>query len=101
MHEPDFSVFIYLAVSVPIQDIDLVFAMCPVSSTSDETFKLMKDAVKSLVDKYGTSKIHYGIILYGRSAERLLEFSNKMVPEAEVKQYIDNLPKPKGNILKV
>ena len=99
MHDPEIFVFIYLAVSVPIPDIDLVVAMCPVSSTSDQTFKLMKDAVKSMVDKYGTSKIHYGIVLYGRSAERLFEFSNKMVSEADLKQYVDNLPKPKGNIL--
>ena len=82
---------------MPIQEIDLVVAMCPVSSTSDESFTLMKDAVKSIVDKYGTSKIHYGVILYGRQADTMLEFSDKIMSEAEVKQFIDGLPKPKGN----
>ena len=87
-----------LAVLVPIEEVDLVVAMCAVSSASDQSFKLMKDTVKSIVDKYGTSKIHYSVVLYGTQARSMLIFSDKALTIEEFKGQISILPKPKGNI---
>ena len=86
---------------LPIQEVDLVVAMCAVSAASSQSFKLMKDTVKSIVDKYGTSKIHYNVVLYGTLAVPTLEFSDKTLTKEDVKKYIDDLPKPKGNIYEV
>lgn len=83
---------------LPIEDVDLVVAMCAVSAASDESFKLMKDTVKSIVDKYGTSKIHYSVVLYGTQAEPMLKFSDKALNIVEFTGQISDLPKPKGNI---
>ena len=83
---------------LPIEDVDLVVAMCAVSAASDDSFKLMKDTVKSIVDKYGTSKIHYSVVLYGSQAVPMLRFSDKALTIEEFKGQISILPKPKGNI---
>lgn len=90
--------FPILAVLLPIQEVDLVVAMCAVSVASDRSFKLMKDTVKSIADKYGTSKIHYSVVLYGTQAVPMLKFSDKAQTVEEFKQQIGILPKPKGNI---
>ena len=83
---------------LPIEDVDLVVAMCAVSTASDQSFKLMKDTVKSIVDKYGTSKIHYSVVLYGSQVVPMLKFSDKTLTKKGFKEYIDVLPKPKGNV---
>ncbi len=82
---------------LPIEEVDLVVAMCAVSTASSESFKLMKDTVKSIVDKYGTSKIHYSVVLYGTQTVPMLKFSDKTLTKKDFKEYIDILPKPKGN----
>ena len=86
-----------LAVLLPIEDVDLVVAMCAVSNASSQSFKLMKDSVKSIVDKYGTSKIHYSLVLYGKQAVPMMKFSDKALTKKDFKEQIDILPKPKGN----
>ena len=85
------------AVLLPIEEVDLVVAMCAVSAQSNQSFELMKNTVKSIVDKYGTSKIHYNVVIYGTLAVPTLEFSDKTLTKEDVKEYIDTLPKPRGS----
>ena len=84
------------AVLLPIEEVDLVFAMCSVSGLSNQSFELMKDTVKSIVDNYGTSKVHYTVVIYGTQALATAEFSDKALTKEDVKEYIDSLPKPRG-----
>ena len=56
----------------------------------------MKDTVKSMVDNYGTSKVHYTVVIYGIQALATAEFSDKALTKEDVKEYIDSLPKPRG-----
>ena len=72
--------------------------MCAASAQSNQSFELMKDTIKSIVDKYGTSKIHYNVVIYGTLALPTTEFSDKTLTKEDVKEYIDTLPKPKGNV---
>ena len=72
--------------------------MCAASAQSNQSFELMKDTVKSIVDKYGTSKIHYNVVIYGTLALPTAEFSDKTLTKEDVKEYIDTLPKPRGNL---
>lgn len=57
--------FFYLVVLLLIEDVDLVVVMCVVFVVLDELFKLMKDIVKLIVDKYGIFKIYYSVVFYG------------------------------------
>ena len=90
--------YIFLAVLPPIEEVDLVVALCAVSSQSNQTFELMKDTIKSIVDKYGTTKIHYNVVIYGTLAIPTLDFSDKTLTKEDVKNYIDLLPKPRGKL---
>ena len=58
---------------------------------------LMKDTVKSIVDKYGTSKIHYSVVIYGQTAFPTAALLRTSLTKKEVKEYIDSIPKPRGN----
>ena len=89
--------YTFSAVLLPIGEVDLVVAMCAVSAQSNQSFELMKDTVKSIVDKYGTSKIHYAVVIYGTLAVKMLEFSDKKLTKEDFKEIIDTLPKPGGN----
>lgn len=82
---------------MPIEEIDMVVALCAVSSQSNQSFELMKDTVKSIVDKYGTSKIHYSVVIYGQSAFPTAALSRTSFTKKDVKEYIDSIPKPRGN----
>lgn len=92
-----FSPF-FVAVLTPIEDVDLVIAMCAVSGQLNKTFTLMKDTVKSIVDKYGTSKIHYSVVIYGTQAVPMLGFPSRAVTKEDIKKSINILPKPRGRL---
>jgi len=46
-------------------EIDLTFAVGANSNNKDTIFPLMKDTMKSIVDKYGIKTIHYSVVNYG------------------------------------
>lgn len=86
------------AVLLPIEETDLVIAMCYASTLSDQTFDLMKDTVKSIVDKYGTSQVHYAVVIYGTKATTMARFSDMIgLTKDAVKETIDSFPKLRGN----
>ena len=88
----------FVAVLTPIEEVDLVIAMCAVSGQLNKTFTLMKDTIKSIVDKYGTSKIHYSVVIYGTQAVPMLGFPSRAVTKEDIKKSIDILPKPRGSL---
>ena len=75
------------------REIDLVFAMSAVSAASNQSFQLMKDTVKSIVDSYGTSRIHYSVLLYSALAVPMFTFADRRLSEEAFKAFIDTLPK--------
>ena len=88
----------FVAVLTPIEEVDLVIAMCAVSGQLNKTFTLMKDTIKSIVDKYGTSKIHYSVVIYGTQAVPMLGFPSRAVTKEDIKKSINILPKPRGRL---
>ena len=88
----------FVAVLTPIEEVDLVIAMCAVSGQLNKTFTLMKDTIKSIVDKYGTSKIHYSVVIYGTQAVPMLGFPSRAVTKEDIKKSINILPKPRGKL---
>lgn len=93
------SFLIISAVLLPIEETDLVVAMCYASALSDQTFDLMKDTVKSIVDNYGTSQVHYAVVIYGtKKATTMARFSDMTgLTKDAVKKNIDSFPKLRGN----
>lgn len=66
-----------LEVNLPL--IDLTFALSSTSLSSTDTFDLMKNTIKSIVNKYGIDRIHYSVIVFGsKVAPRIIDFSTNI-----------------------
>ena len=79
-----------------IPDMDLVFAVSATSSESDQTFRQMKEILKSTVDNYGSSKIRYGIITFGDTVKKELDLARRLATDGPLKEIMDLIPKPTG-----
>lgn len=78
-------------------DIDLAFALSATSANSNESYALMRNTIKQLIDKYGVEKIHYSVIVYGDSFIRVVNFNNTFPPSAsDLKAAIDAQPPLSG-----
>ena len=56
----------------------------------------MKDIIKSIADKYGTEKIHYGLITFNDEANITLPFSSRVSSPEGLKSLIDSMPAETG-----
>ena len=94
--------FPFLFVSDPnMPNIDLVFAISATSANSNQSYDLMKNTIKQFIDQYGVDKIHYSLIVYGDSVERVVNFNHTFPPSAsDLKAAIDaQLPISRGPFL--
>ena len=85
----------YILVPPVVPKIDLVFAISAVSSTADEVLQTTQDAITSIIDKYGTNNIHYGVILFGREAVSVIDLASYSTSE-QLKDLVTELPVLKG-----
>ena len=62
-----------------IPELDLVFA---VSATSNEleTYNSMRDTINRFISTYGSKKVHYSIIVYGKDVQRVISFNHTFPP---------------------
>lgn len=56
--------------------LDLVFAISATSKDTDETFQLMTSAIDSLLQKYDSSNIRYGVLVYGDDVTVVVHLKN-------------------------
>lgn len=56
--------------------LDLLFAISPTSTDADNTLQLMTSAIDSLVHKYDSSNIRYGLLVYGDDATIVFDLKN-------------------------
>lgn len=56
----------------------------------------MKDIITSIADRYGTDKIHYGLITLDDEASIKLPFSNQISSPEMLKSFIDSIPAETG-----
>lgn len=80
----------------PIPELDLAFALSADALDADRTFNLLKDAVTSIVDKYGKDKVKYAVIVFGANAETRLNFGDLSVDLDGLKNNINNMKRPLG-----
>ena len=80
--------------------IDLAFALSATSVSADQTYKLMKDTVERIIDKYGMGSMRYSFIVYSDSASIKGRFSEKYSNPDELKVAIKAfLPESGGSSL--
>lgn len=56
--------------------LDLVFAISSTSTDASEVFQLMTDTIDSLLEKYDSSRIRYGLLVYGDDATVVVHLKN-------------------------
>ena len=56
--------------------LDLLFAISATSKDTDETFQLMTSAIDSLLQKYDSSNIRYGVLVYGDNVTVVVHVKN-------------------------
>lgn len=78
-------------------EIDLAFVISATSANSNQSYALMKNTIKHLIDKYGVDKIHYGLIVHGDSVIRVVNFNTTFpISASELKAAIDAQPPLSG-----
>ena len=60
-----------------VPKLDLVFALSSTSPDKDETFQLMTDTVKSLLQRYDSSNIRFGLLEYGDDVNIVVDLKNE------------------------
>lgn len=75
---------------------DLGFAISASAANADKTFKLMKEAVKAVVDKYGITKIKYGLIVFGTTPISSKNFRESFPTPEDMKNFVDVVRRQSG-----
>ena len=79
-----------------MEEIDIGFAISATSKDSNEIFQKMKDTINSIIDKYGISKIHLSLMVFGDNADRKINFKDSFSSSKSLKSYINLIPKLSG-----
>ena len=79
-----------------IPEIDLTFALSATSTSAENTYPLMKEAVKMIINRYGVNKIHYSVIVYGNVVTTRVSFADKIPRPEDLKTLIEALPEVNG-----
>ncbi|KAL9959836.1 hypothetical protein ACROYT_G033194 [Oculina patagonica] len=78
-------------------EIDLAFAISATSASSNQSYALMQNTIKQLIDTYGVDKIHYSLIVYGASVVRVVNFNTSFpISASDLKAAIDAQPPLSG-----
>lgn len=77
----------------PVPEIDLAFAISATATDADDTFSRIKDTAKFIVNKYGTQKIHYGLLVFGTAPSRVRDFRQEMISKEDMIRILDAVPR--------
>lgn len=78
-----------------VPKLDLVFAISATSKDTDETFQLMTSAIDSLLQKYDSSNIRYGVLVYGDDATVVVHLKNQ-TDAAQIQENLTTILAPVG-----
>ena len=79
--------------------LDLLFAISATSKDTDETFQLMTSAIDSLLQKYDSSNIRYGVLVYGDDVTVVVHLKNHTDAAQIQEQLTTVLPSVGGTAL--
>lgn len=72
-----------------------MFAISATSKDTDETFQLMTSAIDSLLQKYDSSNIRYGVLVYGDDATVVVHLKNQ-TDAAQIQENLTTILAPVG-----
>lgn len=72
-----------------------MFAISAASKDTDETFQLMTSAIDSLLQKYDSSNIRYGVLVYGDDATVVVYLKNQ-TDAAQIQENLTTILAPVG-----
>ena len=85
-----------------VSEVDLAFAISATATDADETFSRIKETTKYIVNKYGTDKIHHGLLVFGNAPSRVRDFRRDAFTREEVIRLLDSVPRSStGDMLKM
>ena len=67
---------------------NLAFAISARAIDDATNFAKMKDIIRSIVQKFGSSRIHYSVITYGDPPTTVLPFDRRLPSDEDLKQRI-------------
>lgn len=81
-----------------VPEVDIAFAIQASTANAEGTFSQIRDTIKTIIDRYGTKKIHYAIIVYADTATTKLNFGERdqLSSDDALKQVIDSIPRAPG-----
>ena len=73
-----------------------MFAISATAADADRTYRRMLDAVAKIIEEYGTEKLQYGVIIYGRTAVVRRKLGDSFPDDKSLKLFIRDSPRETG-----
>ena len=80
-----------------IPEMNLAFAISARAEDDASNFEKMKDIIKAIVQKFGSNRIHYGVITFGDPFTTELSFDRQLPSDEDLERFIGK----SGTITKV
>lgn len=91
-----FSSFSFIDGTLQLPETNLAFAISATGLEAEETHAFMKDIIKWIIDKYGTQRLEYSVIVYGGSASTQVTFGEIFDSDDELIKAVGNMPRVSG-----
>ena len=86
--------FISETASIPL--LDLGFAISASAQDAAKTFKLMKEAISSIAERYKTSNIRYALLTFGDTVNREVNFTQELPGLEALQMALEKVSQPSG-----
>ena len=74
----------------------MIFAISSRAARADSNFNKIKESLKSMIDRYGTFKTRYGVIVFGNTPRVRISLSETFRQDDLMKRSIDNILRTTG-----
>ena len=82
-----------------IPELDLIFVLSANAVKDRENFQQMKDIIKAMIDRYGTTSIQYAVITFGNVPITRITFNAAFLDDETLKSLVDSVQKSSGALL--
>lgn len=86
----------FLPETATIPELDLMFAISTTSTDADEIFAQVKEAIKTIVDKYGLDKVRYAVVVFGITPKSAVRLGDPLTNRESLKQLLDLIPRQRS-----
>ena len=78
-----FSIYAFISAVPKIPEMNLIFAISARAVDDATNFEKMKQVIRAIVQKFGSNKIHYGVITFGDPFKTELPLKQPQPPTDE------------------